>query len=119
MKRDTELVRTILLKIEEKDDTNGWLSADAFSEHSKELICYHYKILSQAGYIEVVDLSSKGGVDIQVKNLTWEGHEFLDASRNISVWQKAKKKFGSEFKTIPFQILKEVLIELNSQRSTD
>jgi hypothetical protein len=79
------------------------------------LICYHYKILSQAGYIEVVDLSSKGGVDIQVKNLTWEGHEFLDASRNISVWQKAKKKFGSEFKTIPFQILKEVLIELTKE----
>jgi hypothetical protein len=43
-------------------------------------------LLHEAGLVEAMDL----GVGWKPVRLTYSGHEFLDAARNDSIWEKAK-----------------------------
>jgi hypothetical protein len=45
-------------------------------------------------------------------SLTWAGHEFLDASRNENIWERAKKMAGDKIGAIPFDVLKALLIHI-------
>jgi hypothetical protein len=40
--------------------------------------------------IEALDLSTLSGVCWKPQRLTYNGHQFLDAARSDTVWQKAK-----------------------------
>ena len=47
-------------------------------------------LLHEGGLLEALDLSTLGGVCWKAKRLTYSGHQFLDAARSDTVWQKAK-----------------------------
>jgi hypothetical protein len=49
-------------------------------------------------------------------NLTWQGHEFLDASRDESFWNKAKGKLAGVTGGIGFELLKAVLLSQAKQQ---
>ncbi len=85
MKRDMELVREVLLKVEEIlfDGASHDICVDGRSRHE---IAYHVMLLHEAGFIEAMDL----GVGWKPVRLTYRGHEFLDAARNDGIWEKAK-----------------------------
>ncbi|MBV9852527.1 MAG: DUF2513 domain-containing protein [Armatimonadetes bacterium] len=54
-------------------------------------LAYHVKLLSQAGLIDVKHWQTGDGNEVWLpKTLTWQGHEFLDAARNDTTWNKAK-----------------------------
>ena len=44
-------------------------------------------------------------------NLTWEGHEFLDAARDESIWEKALGKLNKKGLPITLELLKFALAE--------
>ncbi len=92
MKRDMDLVRKILLKIEENNDEAG-TSDLVIDKYSHEMIAYHCKMLCEEGLVDYYDPSyADGGLDsFSVGNLTWEGHDFLDSIRDDSHWNKVKK----------------------------
>ena len=46
-------------------------------------------------------------------SMTWAGYEFLDASKNETVWTKAKKAVGNS----SFDVLKTVLVGLQQKRA--
>src|SRR6266481_2807845 len=99
MKRDMELIRIVLLSVEEKaGDPRGWVNLE-IPGHSNQEISYHVTLLQDAGLLESCDLSGTVGFDVRPKRLTWNGHEFLDAAKNDTVWKKAleigKEKVGS------------------------
>ena len=106
-----ELIRDILLQLEEKPFELGWHDIEIES-YTEEEISYHVMLLHEAGLIEAINLSSDDGMEWKAKYLTWFGHEFLDASRDNTRWRKAitivKEKGGG----LAFDILKEVLIQL-------
>lgn len=56
---------------------------------------YHVHIMIDAGLIEG-RVSEEIGSDLPTKshihNLTWAGHEFLDAARSDTLWHEAKDK---------------------------
>lgn len=115
MKRNMDLVRTILLKIEEYPEPNGWVDISIEGYTNLE-ISYHIKLLSQAKLIEAVDGDDTSGFDWRAISLTWEGHEFLDAAKNITVWEKTKaliksKGLGESYEVVKF-LLKEVTLLL-------
>jgi len=85
MKLDMELVRAVLLKVEEIpfDGASHDISVDG---RSPDEIAYHVMLLHEAGLIEAIDL----GVCWKPVRLTFSGHEFLDAARNDSIWEKAR-----------------------------
>lgn len=110
MKRDMDLARDILLAVENYAEPNGY--ADIKIEgHSNEEVSYHIKLLWQAELIEAFDMTDTGGFDWKAKSLTWKGHEFLEAARNNSRWDTAKKYILEKGGGLTFDILKTVLVE--------
>ena len=54
------------------------------------------RIMIDAGLIEgriSEDITSDAPQHSYIHNLTWAGHDFLDAARNDTVWRTAKEKF--------------------------
>jgi hypothetical protein len=113
MKRDMDLVRKILLAIEE--NPQGFFNKRLLIEgYSAEQIGYHVYLMMQAGLVEGADATTMGcqsPVAIPT-GLTWQGHDFLDACRDEGVWAKAKEKLKSLGGEVPLEVVKTVLIEI-------
>ena len=113
MKRDMDLVRKILLAMEESSHGyfNGRLVIDGYSV---DQIGHHVYLMMQAGLVEGAESTThndQSPVAIPTA-LTWQGHEFLDACRNESIWNKAKEKLQSLGGNVPFDVMKAVLIDI-------
>jgi hypothetical protein len=92
MKRDMDLVRELLLRIEEDPRFNGseWLPVAGITGHSPEEVAGHISILVDAGYLR----ASVGGSTPMVSRLTWDGHEFLDDIKDAGVWESTKARIA-------------------------
>jgi hypothetical protein len=91
MKLDHELVREILLAIEECDnDPVEWISP-FLPEKNEMLVTYHVMVLNEAGFIDAIDLSTLAGTCWLPKRLTYQGHELIDTLRDKEVWAQTKK----------------------------
>src|ERR1017187_824900 len=89
MKLDTDLARQILVKVEEFPFDGSFHDVEIEGRTENE-ISYHVMLLHEAGLIEALDLSTLSGVCWKPTRLTYDGHQFLDAARSYTVWQKAK-----------------------------
>ena len=88
MKRNWELLRKILVKLDEAD---GCLASDDVQGFDAETVAYHIKMLHQAKLIEAVETGDIDRYDYTAQSLTWEGREFLDKIRKDTVWNGVKK----------------------------
>ena len=104
MIRDMDLIRTLLLEIEKRDweQSSDPIQIDGFSE---EQIHYHLGLLTDAGMIDGIDATSTGGLCWMPGPLTWTGHEFLDAARNDTVWNKVKDEVKKKAVSAPMEIV--------------
>ena len=113
MKRDMDLVRKILLAVEEENVfENDW--RPEIGDHSPEEIVYHVELMKDAG---LLDIDIRRFLDdslplIYLRRMTWEGHEFLDAARNESIWSQAKAKVLQTTGGLGFEALKAALSQL-------
>ncbi len=90
MKRDMNLVRSLLLMIEADESQHGLETEGLEIEGwNSEQIHHHALILLDAGFITAWDVSTQGGDCLCIQRLTWAGHEFLDVAREPTRWQKA------------------------------
>lgn len=108
MKRDMDLVRTILIELEKCPYSGGWHEIHV-PGYTDDEISYHVQLMHETGLIEAVDLSSHDGICWMPKRLTYEGHEFLDAAHADTVWAKAKDKVVSTTGTLTLEALKAAL----------
>jgi hypothetical protein len=91
MKRDWDVVRKILLKLEELGNTTSYLEPDQVNSYDPEQVSYHMQLLDEAGLIEAKCGRAHGApLHCRAMRLTWRGHEFLDQVRQDSVWNKVK-----------------------------
>lgn len=91
MRRDWELVRKILIKLEEQETALGQLFPDAITGYDAENVCYHMKLLDQAGLIEARSMAALGDpASCVALSLTWDGHEFLHNIKRDTIWNKVK-----------------------------
>ena len=111
VKRDMELVRLILLELEKEPYSQGPIELE-IPGRTQDQISYHVMLLHEAGLINATDLSTFAGPDWKPTRLTWQGHEFLDASRDEGRWQKALNIMKDKAGVIAFDVLKELLIQL-------
>ena len=83
-----DLIRDILVCTETGEDR----SVDGFSQHE---VAYHVWLLVDAGYLDALIQRDHKNVPsaFHINSLTWEGHEFLDAMRDETLWKKAKETF--------------------------
>jgi hypothetical protein len=82
MKRDMDLIRKILRKIRDHEDPYGLDGIPEIEGYSKKEISYNIGILKDADL-----LTARPSVEMRAKyenyfgiNLTWEGHDFIDAA---------------------------------------
>lgn len=117
MKRDFDLARTILLAIEAYEEATGhsWITLGKINGYSQKQVSYHVELLHEAGLIEAVNLSSLNSYCWEPKKLTWHGHDFLESSRNETLWGEAKKRM-KQIGNSSFPVLLEVLINLGKEQ---
>jgi predicted transcriptional regulator len=109
-----DLIRTILLEVEERGSGKKWMKVEA-PEYSPEEISYHVKLLAEAGLIEGKNLGDKTDFLWVPISMTWRGHEFLDAARNEKVWQGFKARLKDHAASVPFAIAEKLLIALTAK----
>jgi hypothetical protein len=108
MKRDMDLIRLLLLEVEAEEPKPD------LSAYTKEQRIYHTALLIEAGFIDGTILPNGDGYPVATTTirLTWHGHEFLDAARNDTVWNKAREKVKSSGVQITVAVLEELLKSL-------
>jgi Hypothetical protein (DUF2513) len=113
MKRDMELVRKLLAYFDEKPDDRHVANVK-IEGHRPMSIKYHLILLYEAGFIAgepTVSTSSKRVIRVLPMRLTWEGHEFLAAARNDTIWRRTRAKISSVGGEVPSTVLKELLTQ--------
>lgn len=106
MKRDMELVRKLLLAVEAHDSPDKTFDIEnTFPDYPLEVVMYHVKILDEAGLVDATDASDSRKIYYMPNGLTWNGHEFLDAIRNDTVWNKVKQVIQEKGGAIPFALM--------------
>ena len=93
MKRNWDTIREILIRLEDMPPEKDCLQlADFLSDRAYEF-SYHVELLIEAGLIhgEMSKTIGRHASNFLAIRMTWEGHEFLDAIRSDTVWQKAKE----------------------------
>ncbi len=99
MKRDLDLIRKMVLAIEEAP--TGYAPQLSFDSYTESQVGYHAYLMVDAGLAKGEDVSAMGseGPEAMITSLTWAGHEFAEAARDDTRWQKAmglvKDKGGS------------------------
>jgi len=112
MKRNLDLIRDLLLKLESLPTEMGAVYSYEASDpllsiegHSEHEIYYHLDLLRERGLIE--SPGSQPMLGITFERLTWEGHDYLDAVRDPEIWKKTKQ--GAEAAgSFTFDIVKEL-----------
>jgi hypothetical protein len=78
-------------------------------EFEEDVVSEHIELLIEAGYLEGKMLKYIGGCSTHISRLTWKGHDFVQASRDDTVWHKAKEKTKSSAASVTFEVFVELL----------
>lgn len=122
MKRDLELIRTILFEAERIDPDRPFLDPAHFQGVRMTVLGEHFKLISDAGLAEAF-YTEMGNGTIQpdgIARLLGPGHDLLDSIRNDTVWEKTKDKLASSVAGTSLDIVKAVATQfLRSQLGLD
>ena len=113
MKRDMDLVRRILLALEAEPSPWGSEEFDV-DGYDPATVNYHVMLMEGAGLINAHDQSNEA-LEVFMwhpVSLTWEGHEFLEASREEGRWSNAKALVKEKSGGLSFELLKDLLLQL-------
>ncbi len=115
MQRNMDLVRTILMRMESAP--SGRAPNDlGIKSYTAEEIGYHAHIMMQEGLIEGSDDTTlqSPGPRVTPTKLTWNGHEFLDLSRDQDRWNQAKaiiSKVGGAPISVWVKVLTDLILQ--------
>ena len=117
MKRDPDLIRKLLLYLEDKPDDKV-VPLPKIEGHTDGEIRYHCRLLAQAGFVDFEPEVSKTGriIKVYVFNLSWKGHEFLEASRDERLWRKGLSVVASQTGGVAIDLLRAWLLREAKQR---
>lgn len=114
MKRDMTLVRKILQSAEEVEFLREG-SPYYYAQSNDE--AYQIALMKDAGLVDA-EMEHTGGIPTgaTIIRLTWAGHDFLDASRDNTIWRKAVEHVIKPGTSWTFSILSEWLKHEAKQR---
>src|ERR1700693_1465649 len=123
MKRDLDLIRDILLAVENWNSPQPLtLASLEYEGKTKQEIGYQLELLEDAGYIEVRIIKDHVGIgylDAYIVRMKMAGHEYLDTVRSPEVWKKTKttleKVGGGAALEVVKQIASKFAVELISK----
>ncbi len=107
MKRDFELIRTILCEVEcwAPDARPG--SVEYSGQYEQCMVDEHVALLIGAGLLDGQILRGMDGLHgVVIFRLTWDGHDFLDSMKDETVWAAAKEKILKPGSGVAFDVFK-------------
>lgn len=113
MRRDLDLLRTILLRCEGVAPGTNLLdlglSDIPFAEqaHHVELLVDAGLLRAQITYME----SSPVPVYVLIERLTWSGHEFLDLARHDAQWERVRAHVSAGTGATSFEVVSQLLYD--------
>ena len=96
MKRNNDLIRDILFAVEQQATGNNAITlkarhfGDKFPDLTNEIVDEHIHLLVDAGFLE----AEPHQLGWFIMRLTWDGHCFIDNSKEEFVWKKTKRIAG-------------------------
>ena len=121
MQRDRDLIRKILLDFETSYSAKSYEDRLQKEGYTENQIDYHAYLIIQGGLAEGERFYTHDGCRYPratIANLTWQGHEFTDAVKNESVWNKTREYIMEKGGSVPFTFLSQlVLLFLNKHYS--
>jgi hypothetical protein len=128
MKRDWELLRWILNQAESCSGGYPIVVSDGAiysSQHYKldigqldfAEVCEHILLLGDAGLAEVRELGRtyEGSAGVVIDHLTMAGHDFLEAAKNDTTWNKAMNTVKEKGGSVTLGVLTQLLSTLAKQ----
>lgn len=113
MKRDFDLIRYLLLVVENHQDSKP-IDSDTIQVegYSDVQIGLHLNMMGDAGFIVMEPWKSTTNDERIIKvplifDLTWKGHEYLDTIRDPKIW-KATKSLTSKIGSASFELVLEI-----------
>ena len=88
MKRDMDLVRDLLLAIEDGLDKLDFKQGLPGKDYTAEQLRHHFQIMTEYGLIK--EEGTLLGGPVYIEGLTWEGHDFVDTLRDPEIYKHAK-----------------------------
>ncbi len=109
MRRDDELLRQLLVRIEDHDDWifHHYVDSGSSDEHVTQY--YHLQLLADAGLLEE---TGKHGGNFRMKS---QGYDFLEAIRSEAGWGRVKSLAGKAA-TSGVEVLVQVAKEMVQQQ---
>lgn len=96
MKRDMDLIRNLLIKVEEVYEPGAGsinFSKIRIDGYDDKVIAEHLLLMKEAGLIRNINAKQyvTGSTMLSIGNLTNEGYDTLEKFRNDTVWNKTKE----------------------------
>lgn len=110
MRRDIDLVRHILLAVEDADRPVKARELVGEDRTFPEVV-YHIELLRAHGLVDADVTRMRGATSAVVKGLTWEGCDYLDAMRDDRVWERAKVAVAAAVGTTTLAVFKEACVQ--------
>lgn len=110
MKRDMELIRKIMFKIE-SDYAGESIWAPSIDGYDKITVAEHCKLLYDYGLLDnykTIGADNGPIITFLVGNLTWEGYDFLEKIRQDTVWNKTKDLITQKGLPMALEVVKDV-----------
>ena len=106
-----DLVRKLLLFFDQRTETAPVQVPPIDGDYDPVFIQYHLNLLYEAGWI-TAEPARSGTSDRVIYvlpfELTWQGHDFLDAIRNDTVWQRTKTVIAKTGGAVPVELVRQV-----------
>lgn len=115
MKRDMDLVRHILMAVE---DSRSPVSAEDIvaKPWTMDDVFYHIRLMEAHGLLDAGLLDADDSpYYCVVSGLTWEGSDFLDAIRDDGIWKKTKAVVRGVSSSVTMQTIRETAVLVASQ----
>lgn len=117
MARDMNIIRKICLEIQSRTDTKPQaVRVDGVDE---ETLLRHLEMMYKAGLLEATEVhyctSNASGLPrkLDVRDLSWDGHDFAAAIKNDSVWSRMTTALSpSDLAGLPLSVVKDIAVAL-------
>lgn len=115
MKFDPDLARELMLKVEAIPAGEMRVN-DYFLIEGKppKEISRHLEILIQEGFIEGSTIVAADGLvaEVRASDLTYRGHQFLEAARSDTAWKKVKGLLREKGVSMTMSIIQATLVKI-------
>lgn len=113
MERNMELIRKILLYIEENYIDVALYDIE-IEGYDFKTIAYHCKICYEAGLISSYgdNYGDNEIISFGVSSLTWQGHEFLENIKDDTIWSKTKNVMNEKGINFTIKAIEQIATKL-------